>query len=143
MVSAICELIDGFSLKFKFPPMVVTVPKSVTADTVLPVWKYKSKAVYYSNTEAGNDEYVNNIQSMEDYEGIKVKNTIFFKRDKFDLIEEGMFYLSDTPDQPSICWGTEKRCCSWVKLRDKRNGSVRVKCQRFMSNIRYFSSIIL
>jgi len=50
-------------------------------------------------------------------------NFIFFKKDKFNLLKEGHFWLSTTPDSPSIGW-TEKqyRICNYVKLEDRQSG---------------------
>ncbi len=46
---------------------------------------------------------------------------IFFKKDRFQLIDSGTFWFSDTPSLPgSKDWGNmPPRICSWVLLRDK------------------------
>lgn len=43
---------------------------------------------------------------------------IFFRSDKFTLLDKGHFWLSETPDQPgSKSWGSSyRRMVSWVKL---------------------------
>ncbi|MBF9252714.1 endonuclease/exonuclease/phosphatase family protein [Pontibacter sp. 172403-2] len=45
---------------------------------------------------------------------------IFFKKDKFKLLDKGDFWLSETPDKPSLGW--DATCCnriaSWVYLQD-------------------------
>lgn len=48
-------------------------------------------------------------------------SAIYFKKDKFDLLDKGDFWLSQTPDQPSFGWDatSHKRVCSWVLLEDK------------------------
>lgn len=47
-------------------------------------------------------------------------SSIFYKKDKFDLIKSGNFWLSENPDYPNIGWDAGYiRICSWVKLRDK------------------------
>ncbi len=45
---------------------------------------------------------------------------IFFRRDRFEQIEGGHFWLSETPDVPgSISWDSSlTRMVSWLKLRD-------------------------
>jgi endonuclease/exonuclease/phosphatase family metal-dependent hydrolase len=44
---------------------------------------------------------------------------IFFKEDKFKKVEEGRFWLSETPDQPGKGWDASlPRICTWVKLED-------------------------
>ncbi|MCC9135497.1 endonuclease/exonuclease/phosphatase family protein [Pontibacter silvestris] len=47
-------------------------------------------------------------------------SAIFFKKDKFKLLGKGDFWLSETPDKPSLGW--DATCCnriaSWVYLQD-------------------------
>ena len=51
-------------------------------------------------------------------------NPIFYRKDKFELMEWGRFWFSDTPDEPgSMSWGnTTPRMCVWARFKDKRNG---------------------
>mgnify|MGYP001226689912 CR=1 FL=1 len=43
---------------------------------------------------------------------------IYWKRDRFELRASGGFYLSETPDEWSLSWGsTLVRVATWVKLR--------------------------
>jgi endonuclease/exonuclease/phosphatase family metal-dependent hydrolase len=48
---------------------------------------------------------------------------IFFKKDKFKLLNHGDFWLSQTPDRPSLGWDATccNRICSWVLLQDKKS----------------------
>lgn len=50
-------------------------------------------------------------------------SAIFFKKDKFKLISSGDFWLSQTPDKPSLGWDATccNRICSWVQLQDKQS----------------------
>lgn len=45
---------------------------------------------------------------------------IFFRKDRFKLLDKGNFWLSETPDKPSLGW--DATCCnriaSWVYLQD-------------------------
>lgn len=44
---------------------------------------------------------------------------IFYRQDKFELIDSGCFWLSDTPDQISIGWNSAyPRICSYVILKE-------------------------
>ena len=47
---------------------------------------------------------------------------LYFKRDRFEKLDGGHFWLSETPDQPgSKSWDTAlTRMATWVKLRDRR-----------------------
>jgi endonuclease/exonuclease/phosphatase family metal-dependent hydrolase len=50
-------------------------------------------------------------------------SSIFYKTAKFDLLDKGDFWLSETPEKPSIGW--DGRCCnrisSWIYLKDKKS----------------------
>ncbi len=47
---------------------------------------------------------------------------LFYRKDRFEKLDGGHFWLSETPDQPgSKSWDSSlPRLVSWVKLRDKR-----------------------
>jgi len=45
---------------------------------------------------------------------------IFFKKSRFEKLDDGMFWLSETPDKPGFGWDAAcNRTCTWIKLRDK------------------------
>jgi endonuclease/exonuclease/phosphatase family metal-dependent hydrolase len=48
-------------------------------------------------------------------------NSIFFKKVRFDILADGTFWLSETPDKPgSKSWGSGYvRIATWAKLKDK------------------------
>ena len=52
---------------------------------------------------------------------------LFFKQSRFEKIEEGHFWLSQTPEQPgSISWDSAlPRMVTWVKLRDRRQANAK------------------
>lgn len=48
---------------------------------------------------------------------------IFYRTDKFDVIEKGDFWLSETPDVPSKGWDAVlPRICSWAHFKCKDTG---------------------
>ncbi|WDF53599.1 endonuclease/exonuclease/phosphatase family protein [Mucilaginibacter sp. KACC 22063] len=51
-------------------------------------------------------------------------SAIFYKKDRFTLLGKGDFWLSQTPDKPSLGWDATccNRICSWVYLQDKQSG---------------------
>lgn len=51
-------------------------------------------------------------------------SVIFYKKDRFRLLEAGDFWLSETPDKPGKGWDATccNRICSWVKLKDNTTG---------------------
>lgn len=50
------------------------------------------------------------------------QSAIFYRKDKFDLLDSGSFWLSETPEKPSFGWDAQKyrRVCSWILLKDKK-----------------------
>ena len=50
---------------------------------------------------------------------------IFYRKDRFELIDSGTFWFSNNPDKPgSKNWGNMfARICSWVQLTDKTNNT--------------------
>lgn len=48
---------------------------------------------------------------------------IYYLRDRFELLDSGTFWLSETPDEVSRGWdGACNRTATWVRLRDKASG---------------------
>jgi endonuclease/exonuclease/phosphatase family metal-dependent hydrolase len=51
--------------------------------------------------------------------------SIFYKTDDFLILDKGTFWLSKTPEIPSIGWDAViKRICTWIKLKKKSNGQI-------------------
>ena len=55
----------------------------------------------------------------DDGESAGEHSAILYKTDKFTLLDKGDFWLSETPEKPSLGWDATccKRICSWVYLR--------------------------
>ena len=54
-------------------------------------------------------------------------NPIFYLKYKFELLDSGNFWLSDTPDVPSIgADASMNRLCTWAKLKNRLTGQVYV-----------------
>ena len=51
---------------------------------------------------------------------------VFFRKSRFEKLDAGHFWLSETPGKPgSKSWGTSfTRMCTWVKLRDRTSRDV-------------------
>lgn len=48
---------------------------------------------------------------------------VFYKRDRFELLDSGNFWLSETPDKPGKGWDAAcVRICSYALLREKATG---------------------
>ncbi len=49
-------------------------------------------------------------------------SAVFYKADKFNCLDKGNFWLSETPDKPGKGWDAAcVRVCSWVLLETKEN----------------------
>ena len=48
---------------------------------------------------------------------------IYYLKDRYELVDSGTFWFSETPSKPSTHWGNwHLRICSWVRLTNKSNG---------------------
>lgn len=46
---------------------------------------------------------------------------VFYRRDRFELLDSGTFWLSQTPEEVSYGWDAEcRRVCSWGYFKDKQ-----------------------
>lgn len=77
---------------------------------------------------------VRDLETMDEYARVGVGrddgveagefSAIFFRRTRFSLLAHGDFWLSPTPDRPSMGW--DARCCkriaTWARLRDATSG---------------------
>lgn len=50
---------------------------------------------------------------------------IFYLRERFELLDEGHFWLSESPGRPSVGWDAAlPRICTWGWFRDRQSGVV-------------------
>lgn len=50
-------------------------------------------------------------------------SAIFYLKDKYEVIDSGTFWLSETPEKPSKGWDAAcNRICTWAHLRNKETG---------------------
>lgn len=51
-------------------------------------------------------------------------SAIFYRADRFNVLEQGNFWLSETPDKPGLGWDATccNRICSWGKFEDVKSG---------------------
>lgn len=85
-------------------------------------------------TQEGQPEQIRDLEALDEYAHVGVgrddgkdageHSAIFYRRARFELLQHGDFWLSETPDRPSKGW--DGRCCnrlvSWVRLRDRVSG---------------------
>lgn len=81
-----------------------------------PAWmKYLSEELKdkYSYVGVGR----NNGRNSGEY------SAIFFLKDKYTALDSGTFWLSETPETPSVGWDAKhKRICTWAVLENKETG---------------------
>jgi endonuclease/exonuclease/phosphatase family metal-dependent hydrolase len=53
-------------------------------------------------------------------------SAIIYKKDKFDVLDSGNYWLSEAPDKPGLGWDATccNRICSWVKFKHRETGMV-------------------
>lgn len=85
-------------------------------------------------TQEGNDQQLADLQQMlpeyayvgHPYGGSSGNShncATFYKTALFEVVDEGVFWYSETPDVPSIGWdATDRRICYWVRFREKKSG---------------------
>ncbi len=50
-------------------------------------------------------------------------SAIFYLKDKYNVVDSGTFWLSETPEEMSYGWGAScRRICTWIVLEDKASG---------------------
>lgn len=98
----------------------------------------KSLLVYHDidivGTQEGFIHQLRDINEIRDFEFVGVgrddgkmegeHSAIFYNKNKFEVLDKGDFWFSEKPDVPGLGWDAVccNRICSWVKLKDKRNG---------------------
>ncbi|MCR5485308.1 MAG: endonuclease/exonuclease/phosphatase family protein [Clostridiales bacterium] len=61
---------------------------------------------------------------------------VFFKKDKFELLDSGNFWLSETPEKPSKSWKAACiRICSWALLKDRSSGKQFVQMNTHLDHV--------
>lgn len=80
--------------------------------------------------EALNDQMTDLVAGLPDFEHVGVGRddgkslgehmAVFYRKSRFEKLESGTFWLSQTPDKPGLGWDAVcNRTCTWLKLKDK------------------------
>ncbi len=86
-------------------------------------------------TQEGLIGQLNDLSEMTEYAFIGVgrddgktqgeHSAIFYKKDRFELLDKGDFWLSETPEKPSFGWEAKhRRICTWGKFKDNISSKV-------------------
>lgn len=61
---------------------------------------------------------------------------LFYKKEKYTLLDSGNFWLSETPDVPSLGWdAAENRTCAYALLRDNETGEQRAVLNTHLDHV--------
>ncbi len=101
----------------KREPMVLEIIRKNNPDTfgvqeATPEWMdfLKTNLTDYGYEGVGRDDGDNKGEY----------SAVFYKKDKYEVVDGGNFWLSETPDKPGKGWDAVcVRICSWILLRDK------------------------
>lgn len=75
------------------------------------------------DTNEHSNFFIENLKTYSFYKGDGQDNYIYWKKDKFNLIEKGYYYLSDTPEKKSKYDGSNQyRTMSYIILEVKETG---------------------
>lgn len=106
-------------------------------------WEYRKNAIaefiqfqdfQILGTQEGLQHQLDQLQKMlptfayigvgrEDGEHAGEHSAIFYKKDRFQLLDKGDFWLSQDPSKPNKGWDAVlPRICSWGEFKDKKTG---------------------
>jgi endonuclease/exonuclease/phosphatase family metal-dependent hydrolase len=76
------------------------------------------------NDLAHMEEFAFTGKGRDDGKEAGEHSAIFYRKARFKLLQSGDFWLSETPDKPSLGWDATccHRICSWAKFRDQQTG---------------------
>lgn len=96
--------------------ILVTHPDSLGVQEATPGWMSALKKTLgneYAYVGVGRDDGKNEGEY----------SAVFYLKDRYDLLDSGTFWLSETPDRPSMGWDAVcKRVCSFACLKNKNTG---------------------
>jgi endonuclease/exonuclease/phosphatase family metal-dependent hydrolase len=68
-------------------------------------------------------EYAYNGVGRDDGKEKGEYSPVFYKKDKFKVLDKGTFWLSETPDKPGKGWDASlPRVCSWIQFQERASG---------------------
>ncbi|GAB4520798.1 MAG: endonuclease/exonuclease/phosphatase family protein [Anaerolineae bacterium] len=78
---------------------------------------------YYAEHLPGYAYQLGPLVARENDSGSGYHCAIYWRPERFQLLEGGFFYLNETPDAYALNWGvTQGRGMNWVRLMDKQSG---------------------
>ncbi len=94
-------------------------PDVVGLQEVTPTWRTAMDSYIFNDSYTG----VGVARTTNASLGLE-QSCIFYRSDKFDLVDSGTFWLSDTPDVVGSTYADSQypRICTYVRLKDKTTG---------------------
>ncbi len=73
---------------------------------------------------AGLSDYAFLGAGRDDGKAVGEHSAIFYRKSRFNVLQSGNFWLSETPDKPGKGWDATccNRICSWAKFADQTTG---------------------
>ena len=63
-------------------------------------------------------------------------SAVFYKKSLYEVVDSGNFWLSETPEKPSLGWDSACiRICTWAELKDKRTGKAYIHMNTHLDHI--------
>lgn len=92
------------------------LPDSIGMQEVTTTWRKSLEATCFGEQYSSVGESKTSTGEM---------NAIFYRNDKFTLVDSGTFWLSDTPDVvgSKVEGSSEPRTCTWARLKSKKTAA--------------------
>ena len=103
-------------------------PDSIGLQEVTPLWDGMMKSFVFNDSYACVGE-----QRAPGQEAV----LIYYRTDKYELVDSGTFWLSNTPDVPGSKFEASQyiRICTWAHLRDRVTGNEYVHINTHLDNL--------
>lgn len=97
------------------------------------IQKYAPDVLGFQEAKQGNIEaYAKSLSEYSSFQGLAASRRggdeytpIYWKSHRFEPVETGNFYLSQTPDNESLGWDSSLvRVAAWLKLRERESNEV-------------------
>jgi endonuclease/exonuclease/phosphatase family metal-dependent hydrolase len=101
-------------------PMVVAIIKEISPDSF---GVQEAEKWWTDSFEETLTQYARVGTFRDDGKTLGESCSIFYLKDKYELVDSGTFWLSETPEKPSIGWDAAcNRICTWARLKNKETG---------------------
>lgn len=113
---------DGLRVNEKRLPLIVETLQNGAPDSF---GLQEADKDWVEGIAAGLPDYAYIAKYRDDGISEGESSAIFYLKDKYELVDSGFFWLSETPDKPSLGWDAAcNRITSYAILKDKATGFV-------------------